>query len=298
MKNSNYPPIYYDELVEEISELLKKDKEIIKKKVWLEALNPGYNVKEDAVKYGITPYVYNSKMESFYRDTAGFIFETSVEFCRPGKQEVLKRIKQRINEYLKKNSGRKINILMLGDGIGSDTIYLYNFYKKYANFFYFDVPGSKTFDFAMKRFKKYQIDTKLITVYKDIPKNYFDVVVSLEVLEHLPNPEESIRDISEWLKIGGIALITESFANLSPNLPTHLKSNLKYAGKTPLLFLRYNLFLTYYSNDPILLFRPMEFTKKEKTNLVDKYNLFSQKVILKEFIKGYIKRCLIKIKRI
>jgi len=298
MKNSNYPPIYYDELVEEISELLKKDKEIIKKKVWLEALSPGYNVKEDAVKYGITPYVYNSKMENFYRDTAGFIFETLVESCRPSKQEVLKRIKQRINEYLKINNGRKINILMSGDGVGSDTIYLYNFYKKYANFFYFDVPGSKTFDFAMKRFKKHHIDTKLITVYEEIPKNYFDVVISLEVLEHLPSPEESIKDISKWLKNEGIALVSESFANLSPNLPTHLKSNLKYAGKTPLLFLRYNLFLTYYSNDPILLFHPMEFTKKKKTSLADKYNLFSQKLLLKEFIKGYIKRCLIKIKRI
>jgi hypothetical protein len=41
----------------------------------------------------------------------------------------------------------------------------------------------------------------------------------------------------------------------------------------------------------------MEFTKKEKVNLIDKYNLISQRIILKEFIKGYIKRGFMRIKR-
>jgi len=298
MENVNlHMPSSYNELVEEISELLDEDKEVIQNKVWLEALNPGYNVKEDSIKLGLEFHVYDQRMEKFYRETYGFIFETLVEFCRAGKQEVLKRIRKRIDEYLKINNGKRINVLMLGDGVGSDTIYLYNFYKEYANFFYFDVPGSKTFEFAAKRFKKYQVDAQLITVYEDIPKNYFDVIISLEVLEHLPNPEESIRDISKWLKNEGIALITESFAAVSSNLPTHLKSNFKYIGKTPFLFLRHNLLLTYYSNDSLLLLRPMEFTKKEKINLMNKCNLFSQRIIFKEFIKGYIKRGLMKIKR-
>lgn len=290
-------PYSFNELVEEISDILEENKQIVQKKVWLEALNPGYNIKKDAINFGIEFHVYDQKMESFYRETSGFIFETLVEFCRAGKQEVLGRIRKRIDEYLKINNNEKINVLILGDGVGSDTIYLYSFYKEYANFFYFDVPGSKTFDFAAKRFKKYQVDTKLITVYEDIPRNYFDVIISLEVLEHLPNPEESIRDISKWLKIEGIALITESFSAINPNLPTHLKSNFKYAGKTPFLFLRHNLLLTYYSNDSFLLLRPMEFAKKEKINLKDKYNLIFQKIILREFIKGYIKRGLMKIRR-
>jgi SAM-dependent methyltransferase len=234
-------------------------------------------------------------MEKFYRETCGFIFETLVEFCRAGKQEVLSRIRHRIDNYLKRSSEKKINILMLGDGVGSDTIYLHNFYKEKAIFFYYDIPGSKTFDFAAKRFKKYQVNTQLITIYEDIPKDYFDVIISLELLEHLPNPEESIKDLSRWLKSGGIVLVTESFAQISPNLPTHLKSNLKYVGKTSLLFLKYNLLLSHYYSDPMLFLRPMEFTKKRKIDLFDKYNLFSQRIILKQFIKGYIKRKLMKI---
>jgi SAM-dependent methyltransferase len=236
-------------------------------------------------------------MERFYQETDAFIYETMVESCRFGKRLVMGKIKERIDNYINLNlkEQSKLNILIFGDGVGSDTIYLYSFYKDKANFYYFDVSGSKTFDFAQKRFKKYNVEAKIITDYNKIPKNFFDVIVSLEVLEHLPDPVKAIKDISEFLKIGGIALITESFGAVQFNFPTHLKSNLKFEGKTPFLFLKYNLLLTYFNQDFFLIFRPMEFTKREKISIKDYLNLILTKPILKAYVKGIIKSLLLKI---
>jgi len=290
---SHIVPTSFNELVEEISDLTGLPVEVVQKKVWLEALQPGYNVTEEARNFGIDFHIYNEKMENFYKETYGFIFESTVEFCRPGKQKVLQTIKERIEKYIENNKDERINILMFGDGVGSDTIYLYSFYRDYANFFYFDIPGSKTFDFAIKRFHRYKVNVELITDYESIPKSFFDVIVALEVLEHLPNPEKAIEDISKFLKNGGIAIITESFGAVAPNFPTHLISNLKYDGKTPFIFLKHKMVLTYYSKEP--LFRPFVFTKKEKIEALEKYKVYFSKDILKAFLKARLREWIKKI---
>jgi len=287
------PPMSFDEICQEISEILGKDINEVSKRVWKESLMCGANVMEDAIKFGIDFHVYNEKMERFYKESDALIFESMVTACRPEKQLIMRKVKERIENYLQDHHGEKLNILMLGEGVGSEILYLYQFYKNNANLFYFDVPGSKTFEFAMKRFKKYNVDVKLIFNYNEIPKNFFDVIVSMEVLEHLPNPIEAIKDISNFLRIGGIALITESFGAVQPNFPTHLRSNLKFEGKTPFLFLKYNLILSYFNQDPFLLFRPMEFTKTENISIIREYiNLILTKPIIVSYLKGIIKRWL------
>ncbi len=230
-------------------------------------------------------------MERFYVDSDAFIFETMVESCRIGKMVVMERIKERIQKYIEKNACGTINILMYGDGVGSDTIFLSQVFKSNTNFFYFDVPGSKTYEFAMKRFKKRNIKVEVLNNVEKIPLNFFDIVVCLEVLEHLPEPLFAIKKISDVLKENGICLLTESFDAVSPNFPTHLKKNLKYAYKTPFLFLKNNLYLTcFYKEEPQK--RPMEFKKVKNIEFRQKINLYIKKdlivpLILNEFKKNF-----------
>lgn len=279
----------FEDIVKEIAEMTGIDTNTVAEKVWLEALNPGYNVTRDAIQFGLDFHIYNDKMKMFYKETNGFIFESIVEFFKIGKQTVLKHIKERINKYLLEHREGKIKILLLGDGAGSDTIYLFHFFHDKAEFYYFDVPESKTFNYAIKRFKKYNINTQLITKYENIPSNFFDVIICLETLEHLQNPEQAVKDIGKFLKLGGIALITESFGAVLPNFPTHLKSNLKYAGLTPFIFLKHNMYLTYYNKEALLLFRPMEFTKVRKTSILQKFELLKDFYILKNVLISLLK---------
>jgi SAM-dependent methyltransferase len=283
-------PCDLETLCKEISEITGLNIKTVCQKVWKEALMVGANVVEDALKYDLNFHEYDEKMEKFYKDSYAFIFETLVESCRPLKQEVIRVIKERIEKYIKEKKKQQINILMFGDGVGSDTIYLYRFLKDKATFYYFDVPGSKTFNFALKRFARHNIQVKLLTEYHKIPQNFFDIVISLEVLEHLPNPIEGIKDINSFLKTGGKALITESFGAVVLNFPTHLKTNLKYSGKTPFLFLKHNMILTYYNTSPLLFLRPMEFEKKEKTSLSDWLKLISNKPIIKNYLRILLRK--------
>jgi hypothetical protein len=286
----NENPYSYRQLVNEISELTGLDQATVEEKVWAEALNPGHNVACDAANFSLDFHVYGEQMERFYREADGFIFETMAEACRNGKRAVMEVIKRRIENYLETRKTRRINILMLGDGTGSDTLYLSAAFKDAASLFYFDVPGSKTFEFATRRFERQGAPVEIITDYERIPRDFFDTVVSLEVLEHLPQPSEAIGGMSGFMKTGAISLITESFGAVGATFPTHLKSNLRYVGHTPLMFLKHNLLLTFYNRQPGLRFRPMEFTKKSAVNFSDKLSVYADRDVIKPLVKNFIKR--------
>jgi len=280
----------YEDLVSDIVEFTNLEKEVVQTMVWDELFDPGINVKKEALTFEIDFHVYDKKMENFYRSAYGFIIETSVESLRKDKKKVLRTIKKRISTFLdKKNHKNRINILMMGDGVGEDTIFLYQYFNENAIFFYFDVPGSKTYDFARMNFKKRKVNVNFIKEYENIPYEFFDIIIFLEVLEHLPDPESSLDGIKNFLKVDGVIFVTESFYNVTQNFPTHLKSNQKYDGKTPFMFLKRGLLLQYYSKDRSLLFRPMEFVKKENINLRDKISLYLDRNVLKKYLYSIFK---------
>lgn len=266
--------ISFDDFVSELIEFTDLNEVEVKEMVWREVFDPGCNVKQEALNFGIDFHVYNEKMENFYKNSNGFIIETSVESLRKGKRTVLKTIKKRVANFLAEHNQNRINILMMGDGVGNDTRFLYHHFNSVANFFYFDVPGSKTYNFAKMNLKKHGVKVQFISAYEDIPHGFFDLILCLEVLEHLPDPESSVDGLKNFLKIEGIVIVTESFGNVNANFPTHLKSNQKYQGKTPFMFLKNGLLLRYYSKDMSLMFRPMEFIKKEQISLKNKILLY------------------------
>ena len=192
---------------------------------------------------------------------------------------------ERIERYAREHQieAGRVRILMLGDGSGNDSLHLVN---RGFRVDYFDVPGSRTFEFAHKRFQYYSVlgdAVQLITDYERISPGGYDVVLSFEVLEHLTNPPASIRDMARFLKEGGIALVTEAFAGVTDALPTHLAANKQYSGRTPFLFLEAGLHLTWYSQP---LFKPYEFTKLTGSAHSTRWRLLRDKFIMKAFLKA------------
>lgn len=280
----------YEDIVNEIVEFSGMNRDEVKKKVWEEVFEPGCIVKKDAEKFGIDFFVYNDKMEEFYVNSYGFIFETLINSQRPLRKKLIKNISNRIKKYQK--SMNNINILMMGDGVATDTIYLYNELSRKdnkANIYYFDVPGSRTYDYALNRIKNQQIKVEFINEFDDISKDFFDVIVCIEVLEHLPNPEITISYFKDFLKKNGIVLITESFALLTSFYPTHLKANTVYAGRTPFLFLKEGLLLNYYNKEFNSLFVPTEYLKKEKLSLIDKLRVYFDKWVIYKYIFHFVR---------
>jgi SAM-dependent methyltransferase len=159
---------------------------------------------------------------------------------------------------------------------------------------YYDIPHSRTFEYAAKRFKYYGILGKhlnIITEYNELFKKKYDVVMTHEMLEHHPDARKAIGDIAKLLKTGGIALVTEAFGAIGERWQTHLKSNLRYRGKTVFLFLKNDLLLIWYCANP--LFKPIEFTKKDigsAYKLLYRIALLRDKKLLRELLAGYWQR--------
>ena len=87
--------------------------------------------------------------------------------------------------------------MIISDGLGFDSLFLYQNLDN-ANIHYFEFENSKSWNFAKNMFSDKignwgGID--MIGKLEDIKINYFDIVICLEVFEHLPYPKEVIKYI-------------------------------------------------------------------------------------------------------
>jgi SAM-dependent methyltransferase len=263
-------PATYSEIVSEILCFTSFPREEVEQRVWMQAIEPGWNVLQDVQRFGVTPHKYDDHMLQLYRDGDGFIFETLVFWAKPFRQKWTSLALDRLELYSRECGvpADQMKILMFGDGCGNDSLYLAGHGYKVD---YFDVPGSKTYDFALRRFEHYGLlgnQISPVLQYEDCLHQSYDAVICFEVLEHLPQPADTIKVFPAMVKEEGILLITDDFGDITERLPTHLKTNTRYMGMTPFLFSQHGMQLTWYNRAD--LFKPSEYRKKKDIGFKDR----------------------------
>lgn len=234
-------------IVDEISEFLNLSHEEVYQRIEGEIFDPGINVARAWKQANPTT---EEEILNFYRTTDAYLFDLYIDHERAFRKKVLERVLFRL-----RNHNAKM-VLDYGGGLGFDAIAMR---EASMDVTYFELKGL-TSEFAEQRFKKKGYnDIKVINDTSSLLRNSFDAIVCIEVLEHIPQPIKVIELFSNLIKENGIILLTESFGTFSEDYPSHLKANLKYAGKIFNLMEKYNFICTYrYSDNAPLEFKKMK----------------------------------------
>lgn len=218
-------PAYFkdeEKIVKWLSQLTNKPPKLVLSRLLREHDNPGINVSEAMCQYGLEPYKWNDKLTEFYSRTDAFLYELIVWNFNKRKR----RMRRRIGKYLYKNIGQHLNILIIGDGLGVDSIYLTSAGHRVT---YFETAAYAQ-AFAKMLFADYAKDINVLDDPNQIPENAYDVVICLDVLEHVPDPPEFVKTITGYIKLNGHLIVHAPFYQIRPCTPTHLISNRKYSG--------------------------------------------------------------------
>lgn len=108
-----------------------------------------------------------------------------------------------------------LEVLDYGAGIGTNLVDLTRIPGIRGT--HADVPG-KNFDYAAWRYQRHgsPVDMLTITDADPLGDRRFDVILCIDVLEHLPDPEQAIRYLSEHLRPGGYLIATVWFTLENP----------------------------------------------------------------------------------
>ena len=187
----------------------------------------GVNVWRALQERRLPPHAWNDALAEFYSETDAFLFETCVWNGR-----LLKiRTRRWIGDFLQRDQ-RPLKILAYGDGLGFDSLHLA---QRGHNVGYFEV-SRKCQAFARKIFERAGASVRILTTADPPQQGGFDAVLCLDVLEHVPQPEELVGRLAGYLRPGGRLIVSAPFHYTTAAVGTHLKSNRKYCGDLKRLF--------------------------------------------------------------
>lgn len=177
----------------------------------------------------------DAEILQWYRTTEAYIWELAFYHSDPGWAYGAKM--QQISEELKRH-GVTGKVLVLGDGIGDLTWYLR---MQGFDAIYHDLRGSRTAAFAQfvwwKRTGETFFHEQMSADFRPVGfdpgprmaigyEPWFEAVVSLDFLEHVPNVAEWTEAVHRALKPGGLFVAQNAFGIGSDgSMPMHLKVN-------------------------------------------------------------------------
>lgn len=119
---------------------------------------------------------------------------------------------RKLINWLKKFSVIPQNGRMLDFGCGNGA-FLKEFHRRYPKW---DLYGTEKNNRNYKKLKIIKKFKKLYLANEKLPKNFFDFISMVHVLEHIPNPSQILRKIQEHAKQNGLFFLQVPNANKNP----------------------------------------------------------------------------------
>ncbi|MCH2113895.1 MAG: methyltransferase domain-containing protein [Pirellulales bacterium] len=239
------------QLIKIIAETLGRSPELVRSDLREEESDLGKFHREDFKRAGLTPHVWDERFETFYRDTPAPLTGHVVWNRRSEKL----KMRAWVGEYLARGRGSRLQVLAIGDGTGFDSLYLAQCGHDVT---YFEL-AKDCITFAQRIFDLAGQPVKIVVDTDELASQSFDVVLCLDVLEHVPNPPEFVRQLASYLRPGGRMIVHAPFFYVTYHNPTHLRANQKYSGDLSRLYTQNGLHLV----DGSLLWDPLVLQKAD-----------------------------------
>ncbi|MGE3777989.1 MAG: class I SAM-dependent methyltransferase, partial [Pirellulaceae bacterium] len=190
------PPLADTEfLIALLAEVTNQDPGTVRYRYEREKRQLGSNVRDALVQWGLQPYVWDDRLSDFYSQTDAFLFETLVWNQHPVKVQM----RQWMGEFFQRDVGCAARVLTFGDGLGVDSLYLAQLGHA-VDYFEVSQPCAR---FAQALGARLNTTLNLIDSKEKLAPRAYDVVVCLDVLEHVPDPAKLVEELSGWLRPAG-----------------------------------------------------------------------------------------------
>jgi SAM-dependent methyltransferase len=237
-------------VIEMIAEVTGERPEEIRGQLACEERDLGCHHRQDVQRAGLTPHVWDERLETFYRESRAWLPAHVAWNRRPEKL----RMREWIGGYLAKQGDGTTRVLVMGDGSGFDSLYLSlcGYEVTYCE------PCAPCVAFARRLFFASGQQVRVVTRDTDLAESAFDAVVCLDVLEHHCDPPVFVKQLAGYLRPGGCLVVSAPFFFVTPHNPTHLRANRKYSGDLARLYSAHDLHVAdgrFFWN-PIVLCKP------------------------------------------
>jgi len=215
--------------VELIAGVTGRDPAEVRTVLEAELAEPGVTVERDMRARGVTFHEWSDALEAFYSETDAFLFELAIWNSNLHKR----RMRRWIARHLARDGVSK-RVLMMGDGIGADSAHLALCGHRVT---FFELPGL-SFEAARRVIELNGAAVELIddpgALEKAAGGGGYDAVISLDVLEHVPDPAHELGRLREMLAPGGALYVHAPFYLIHDKAATHLRASRRFAGDTGL----------------------------------------------------------------
>ena len=178
--------------------------------------------------HGIPFYQNSEKLDALWRDSDAILYEITVWNTCTAKHKMRSFVSSRL-ERLGIPQG---DVFCFGDGLGFDSTWLATRGHRVQ---YYE-PSLRGQQYAQRVFEANGVHVNKLDCLEDIPDQSLDAIVCLDVLEHISEPQDLVRQFHKWLKPGGLLFVHAPFWFIHWARPTHLKENRRLSGDLKRLY--------------------------------------------------------------
>lgn len=211
-------------LIPLIADVTGADRSSVTERLRREHLYCPLSISEAFYAKGLEPFVWSQGLLDFYEETDSFIYG----IVAWNRTQIKCAMRRWMLDFLHRHRLPQGRVLVCGDGIGIDSFF---FAQAGYNTVFYEVSRYGQ-QIARRLFNDYKVNVQIADSLETFEPGSFDAVFSLDVLEHIPSPQEMVRDLSKLLRPGGFFIVSAPFYAVHPQWPTHLKCNRKYSGRT------------------------------------------------------------------